>query len=324
MMTVRRNPVGERIPSRPSATQAAKVNFSSDMSKALKWSLIIHGALAIIVVSFSIVAKAFEKPAPVPHIFELQGIKGPQHIGAPGRLAGDSRLQRSDKAGSMNLPSLEKGTPAPTAAPAEDAASAKATAKAKATADAKPAKNAKTGNRSANAKSKSQGDKPKLVSYEEFMRENGKSSGTGKAKKKSGSSGSGKNVRIDASGMVGDLRKNLAWGDDGFGGGGAVGGTGITSGEMDALDAYFQRVRALIDANFEEPRGVMDQVSTMVQFTIQANGVVTSVGIVTSSGSDEFDRAAVKAVRDLGTLDPPPGNTSYTRKIEFVGKQNGE
>jgi TonB family protein len=122
-------------------------------------------------------------------------------------------------------------------------------------------------------------------------------------------------VKIDASGMVSDMRKNLAWGDDGDGGGGAVGGTGITSGDMDALALYFQRVRALIDANFTEPKGMMEELSTMVQFTIQANGVVTDVRIVDSSGDDTFDRAALEAVKALGTLDPPPGNQSYTKKI---------
>jgi len=276
----------------------ANLDFSSDTSKALKWSLVIHSALAIVVVSFSLVAKAFERPVPLPHIFELQGVKGPQHIGAPGRLAGDSRLERTDKAADLSLPKPEKGQHSN--AKASDAKASKADAN--------------------SAKSKS--DKPKLVSYDEFMKQNGKSaSGKSSSGRKQNASSGKKNTKIDASGVVSDLRKNLAWGDDGVGGGGAVGGTGVTSGEMDELALYFQRVRALIDSNFDEPKGILEQVSTMVQFTIQSNGVVTGASVVSSSGSDEFDKAALDAVTALGTLDPPPGNKSYTRKIEFVGKQ---
>jgi TonB family protein len=277
------------------ASRAAKLDFASDASKALRWSLVVHALAVIVLVSCTLVVQSLGKPKPVPHIFELQGVKGPEHVGAPGRLAGDSRKERTDKAADLGLPSLDKRKPS-------DAKTAKST-------DAKAAK--------------SKSSKPKLMTYEEFMKEKSK---TSSGKKQGGPSTAGKkqNVKIDASGMVNDMRKNLAdlaWGDDGVGGGGIVGGTGVTSGEMDALALYFMRVRALIDANFVEPRGLLEQVSTMVQFTIQTNGVVTDVSVVGSSGNDDFDAAAASAVSALGTLDPPPGNQAYTRKIEFVGKQ---
>jgi TonB family protein len=299
------------------------MNLNPDTSKALRIALLFHGAVICVVVAWSLVTMAFAKPPVQPHIFELQGIKGPQHIGAPGRLAGNRNAPRTDKAADMNLPNLNQSVPS--AEPAAPAAAAVAEAPAHAAANspaAKPKSNAKTVT--------NKGTTQQVVNYKDFAKthklpgKNGKGTsakgGTTKGKAAKGGAG----ASINAAAVVSDLRNNLAWGDGGTGGGGAVGGTGITSGEMDELGLYFQRVRELIDSNFEEPHGVVQQVHAMVQFTILANGTVTGVSVVSSSGSEAFDSASSAAVTALGRLDPPPGNQSYTRKIEFVGKREGE
>jgi TolA protein len=324
------------------------MNWNSDTGKALKISLILHGVIVAIVVIGSVVSMIFSKPVVPPHVFELQGIKGPQHVGAPGRLAGDRKLPRTDKpstssgpeTGKFSIPKLDKSAPVD-ADDGDDAepAPAKPAPKEKAKAAAKPQKNAAStkavkakGTKAvANAKASKTSAKPQSMSYSDFAKSHKISSGkSGSAKSGTGKKGSGKKgsrgglpngTGINASSIVRDMKNNLSWGDGGDGGGGMPGGTGMTSGEMDALADYFQRVRALIDANFTEPKGVMQQVSALVQFTILANGTVTGVSVVKSSGNDAFDAAAANSIRELGTLDPPPGNMAYTKKIEFVGKR---
>lgn len=315
------------------------MNWNSDTGKALKISLMLHGVIFAIVAIGSIISMIFNKPVVPPHVFELQGIKGQQHVGAPGRLAGDRKAKRTDKpsttaSSNLNLPKLDKRNPAPMddgddAEPPPAKAAPKQTAKAaakpqKTAATKKPAK--ANGTKAA-AKAKatvSKTAKAESMSYSDFAKQHKIStskSGTGKNGTGKKSKKSGKSSGINASAIVSDMKNNLSWGDGGDGGGGLPGGSGMTSGDMDALADYFARVRALIDSNFSEPKGVMQQVSALVQFTILANGTVTGVSVVQSSGNDAFDAAAVSAVRNLGRLDPPPGNMAYTKKIEFQGKR---
>jgi TolA protein len=337
------------------------MNWNSDTGKAFKMSLALHAAVFVVVFVGTFVSSIFNKPEVPPHVFQLQGIKGPPHIGAPGRLAGDRKAPRTDKpsvasaapgTNDLNLPKLDNrpiptedegddSEPAPAPAKPTPAPTPKAASKAVAKASSKSSKNAATsknvrpaGNKAvATSKASAKNAKPQTMSYSDFAKQHkiGSSKGTGgtgtgkKAGKKGGKGGASRGVPggmgIDASGIISDMKSNLSWGDGGDGGGGLAGGTGVTSGDSDALGDYFQRVRALIDSYFNEPKGVMKQVSALVQFTIMANGTVTGVNLVKSSGNDAFDSAAVSAVKSLGRLDPPPGNMAYTRKIEFVGKR---
>lgn len=290
------------------------MNWQSETGKAFRTSLIIHGVVFALVVAGSIAHSIFHKPEVPVHVFELRGIKGQPRIGAPGRMAGDRKAERTDKPSTsspLNLPKLDRR---PAATIAEEVAPKPVT---------KPAKNAKTttkpAKKTATAKAITSA-KPQTMSYSDFAKQHKVSQ---KNNKKTPSKKPAGGAKINTSAILKDMKNNLSWGDEGDGGGGIQGGTGVTAGEVDRLADYFMRVRALIDSNFAEPKDVVQQVSALVEFTILANGTVTGVSVVRSSGYDTFDQAALSAVKRLGRLDPPPGNKAYTRKIEFQGKRGG-
>jgi TonB family protein len=307
------------------------MNWQSDTGKAFRTSLIMHGVVFVLIVAGSVAHSYFDKPEVPPHVFELRGIKGQPRIGAPGRMAGDSKAERTDKPSTtspLNLPKLDKRPAAPVAEEAdapEPAPVAKPTTKAtdKAVKNAKPAtkQTTKTTKKKAATAKAATTTKPQTMSYSDFAKQH-KVSGK-KSSKKSPTKKPAGGTKINTSAILKDMKNNLSWGDDGDGGGGIQGGSGVTAGEVDRLADYFMRVRALIDSNFTEPKDVVEQVSALVEFTILANGTVTGVGIVQSSGNADFDAAALSSVKRLGRLDPPPGNRAYTRKIEFQGKRGG-
>ena len=306
------------------------MDWNTENRRAIKFSLLFHGAVVVLVLIFAGIASLFNKPVIPPHVFELQGIKGPEHVGAPGRLAGRRDLPRTNQASSgpqnVAIPNLDRSAPAPEPAAAAPAQPQPAAAKPK-----KPARPQQAQPPKVKPRPNANGTRPKPMSYEEWAKQNKRPASGAKTKAaqtpRSGTASNSQGAAhknaggasINASAIVSDMKNNLAWGDGGNGGGGAAGGTGVTSGDMDALGEYFMRVRALIDANFRNPRGVTDDAKANVGFTIQANGLVTDVSLRQSSGNAAFDAAAVAAVRALGRLDPPPGNCAYTKNIDFVG-----
>ncbi|MFA5257822.1 MAG: TonB family protein [Opitutales bacterium] len=115
---------------------------------------------------------------------------------------------------------------------------------------------------------------------------------------------------LDATAVLNDLRSNLSKEDN-------ERVTGMSSSQQSELFDYFQHVRALIDANFRQPSGIVEDASAWVEFRIAGDGQVSGVRLISSSGNNAFDSAALAAVTALGKLSPPPGRTAYTRKIEF-------
>jgi len=103
---------------------------------------------------------------------------------------------------------------------------------------------------------------------------------------------------------------------------GGAGGKALERGEMDLTDAYvaliLQRIRQSMEqANFS------DQLSVRLQFSVSPSGTVNGVGILESSGSNEFDRAVLEAFRTIPDLGPPPNRKGGTFLVNLKMSDRG-
>lgn len=151
----------------------------------------------------------------------------------------------------------------------------------------------------------------KQITYEEFLKQNKIPPKTQTVKKPKPAPVPA--ASLDTAAVLRDLRSNLSREDN-------ARVAGMSTAQQNELFDYFQRVRAMIDANFTAPKRIAEDIRATVQFKISAYGAVSGIRLVSSSGNTAFDNAALAAVRALGTLPPPPGKTAYTRSIEFVGE----
>ncbi len=85
------------------------------------------------------------------------------------------------------------------------------------------------------------------------------------------------------------------------------GGTALTRAESDLLDAYAQLILQRIRESLERA-GLSDMLEVRVEFRVAANGAITGVRAVNSSGNREFDQAVLAAFRSVRPVGPPPTN----------------
>jgi TonB family protein len=91
----------------------------------------------------------------------------------------------------------------------------------------------------------------------------------------------------------------------------------MTQSEINALNAYFARLKQALKMGWAKPTGVSDRLLCRVEFDLSNRGVLSSPRVVTSSGNPEFDRsvlAAFKAVRNFG---PPPDGRNHILGLNF-------
>ena len=84
----------------------------------------------------------------------------------------------------------------------------------------------------------------------------------------------------------------------------------------DAEADYKARVRQAVDAHKQYPkmaRRMGEQGKVVVEFSVDASGVVSSVQIKHSSGSERLDEAALQAVRDAAPFPPFPDEVKRNR-----------
>jgi TonB family protein len=262
---------------------------------SLKLSLIGHLAVVAAALLWSLGAWALTPKEPEVHVFQLQGVRSPNMTGSRKPPAG-THSAASQK---LNIPSLD------TRKAQSDAAKA-----APNTAATKPAAKPAT---KPSTKPKAQA---KPMSYAQFQAQQKKQKSATPASSSKPAKKSVNVPSIDADAIVGDMKSNLA--DT---------GEPLAAGSPEGVDTdgtYGDRVRALIDANFDEPSRVPGQVEAHVHFTITATGIVTGVSLVKSSGSGPFDSAALAAVRGLGQIEPPPGGKNVSYTIPFIATRDAE
>jgi colicin import membrane protein len=98
---------------------------------------------------------------------------------------------------------------------------------------------------------------------------------------------------------------------------GGAGGKALTREEGSELDAYFALLKNRIHDNAEPLEGVSDRLQARVEFFLAADGSISHVRILDSSGNHEFDRSAIEAVERTPSIGPRPDGRSDTRTVLY-------
>ena len=146
--------------------------------------------------------------------------------------------------------------------------------------------------------------KAAATTYDKFQQQNG-SKTTGA--KSTAAAGASPGKRIDA----GSIKRGVT-GGTGAGSSGA-GGTALARAEADAMDAYFSMLIQRLRDSHEKPGGLSDLLNAEVQFTVAANGVISGVRILRSSGNAEFDQSVLEAFARVRMPARPDKNTDVQR-----------
>jgi protein TonB len=85
-----------------------------------------------------------------------------------------------------------------------------------------------------------------------------------------------------------------------------VGGSGVTGleGGDFPYTIYIDRMKTLIGSHWYRPQS--SNATTTIHYVINRDGSLRDVRVETSSGDDNFDRAALRAVRETSPLPPLP------------------
>ncbi|MGD1031873.1 MAG: cell envelope integrity protein TolA [Opitutaceae bacterium] len=115
-------------------------------------------------------------------------------------------------------------------------------------------------------------------SYEQYLKEHG--------------SAPGKAPRVDAEGIAGGVVGGSTANKEG-----GAGGKALTRDEQDLLGSYIAMLKARVKENLVPPPGVSDRLEARVEFYLAADGSLSRLRIVNSSGNGEFDEAVLEAFR---------------------------
>jgi colicin import membrane protein len=96
-----------------------------------------------------------------------------------------------------------------------------------------------------------------------------------------------------------------------------AGGKALTREEQDRLGTYFAMLVQRLKAAHEKPLGVTDQLTAKASFYAAADGTISQVKIIRSSGNAEFDRSVIAAFSKIGPLGGRPDKRGDTREIVF-------
>jgi colicin import membrane protein len=113
-----------------------------------------------------------------------------------------------------------------------------------------------------------------------------------------------KAARIDAEG----IRQGVLGGSTENKTGGA-GGKALTREEASLMDAYFAELKLQMRENFTPVEGVTDNISVKIGFFVAADGAVSRVRILSSSGNAEFDHAVIEACERIHMPARPDGQS---------------
>lgn len=102
---------------------------------------------------------------------------------------------------------------------------------------------------------------------------------------------------------------------------GGAGGKALTRDEGDALDAYFSLLKRRLKEALDKPPGLSDSLVAVVEVRIAANGLLSGAKITRSSGSADFDHAALAAIARVRSIGPRPDGKSEVLSIPFLMKE---
>ena len=271
-------------------------------------SVLLHGAAAGLIMFFSYAATSMLQDNP--KVFELVAGAGDNYAATEAPALGTSggvKLQAPPVTRTETPP-----TPAPEASPIQsappEAAAPPKTAKPAKPIDLVAELKRVEARRARKLEAKYQKEKEaeqKRVTQEEFLRQ--------QAAAKAG----GKVSHIDAEG----IREGVVGGSTSNKTGGA-GGKALTREEGSLLDAYFSLLKARIKENHTPPEGLSDSLVARLEFFVAADGSLSHVRLVKSSGNSEFDRSVVEACERTHSIGARPDGRSETVQMAFKMRED--
>ena len=99
-------------------------------------------------------------------------------------------------------------------------------------------------------------------------------------------------------------------------------GTGSTpvvhgDGGGETSAAYLERLFAKLRTAHQKPEGLDDGLQTRVEFVVRADGTVSGVRILKTSGNTEFDASVLAAFRQVSGLGAPPASVVGVNAVTF-------
>lgn len=127
-----------------------------------------------------------------------------------------------------------------------------------------------------------------------------------------------KSPKVDAEGIA----KGVVGGSTANKVGGA-GGKALTSDNSDVLAAYEKMFRDRLRREFVAPPGLSDRLKVEIEVRSNADGSLTGARVVTSSGSAEYDRAVLDAIRSV-KMPARPDKKGQSVSFIFSMSERGE
>lgn len=158
------------------------------------------------------------------------------------------------------------------------------------------------------ASARAETERQKKVSYEEFLREHGKSIDQNSARAR------GRTVeapQLNTRGIIGGAAGGSSASTAG------AGGKALTRAEQSMLDNYRSLIMQRAKQSYQAPPGVSDQLQVLVGFHVSAGGVLSGLQVLRSSGNADFDRAVIAAFQQIGALGPPPTGAGFDWSVIF-------
>ncbi len=271
-------------------------------SSAFFTSVFLHAVFVAVIV---LLAYTFNSMRPeVPKTFELVAGEGDNYaataapaLGSPEGIKVAAPVPPAAVPLEPTPPAPAEAIPAPAPVPvkAPAKAPAKPVDKASITAAMKRAEMRATLRQEAKDRKAAEAEKRKQMTEEEFRKEHGAARVGG--------------VGIKG-GVVGGSIENKA---------GGAGGKALTREESSLLDGYFALLISRLKENFEsvKPTDVSDKLTATVAFYVGTDGSIGNIKILHSSGNDEFDAAALEAVRHTRSIGPRPDHRGDENSVQF-------
>ncbi|HUL54787.1 MAG TPA: TonB family protein [Opitutaceae bacterium] len=247
-------------------------------------SLLLHGTVVIAIVVLAFIVQQ-HVPPPV-QVFEL--VAGP-----PTDLTATAAPALGSPEGTVDVkipepPARVEPARVEEAPPAAEVTRPAARPEAKPVAPAKPA--------------------PKM-SYDQFVKQHGRPSTA-----KSASTGAPRATpvpKINAKGIADGVLGGSA---SSKGGGG---GRALTAAQRTELEGYIARLVMALRQSHEKPPGLSELLTADVEFLIAADGSISRVHVVRSSGNGAFDESCVEAFQRMGSIGPKPDGKNDTWVLTF-------
>lgn len=145
------------------------------------------------------------------------------------------------------------------------------------------------------------------MTYEEYLREH----------PSTGGAASRRSAHLDPEG----IRQGVEGGSADNATGGA-GGKALTREEGDLMDAYFAFLKNRLSQNIDRPTDVGDKLAVQIGFFLAADGSISHVRVLSSSGNPDFDEAVLEAFRRTRPVGPRPDHHSEELQVTFNSRED--